>query len=248
MALVLSRFLQVVLMTGLAILVAACSEPVPARPDPGRYTGARAAAPDARPLPGGRIIHCRGRSQDLVKQVRQIARNLEARRIMYNGDGRKLEDCSGIFHQVLIEIARDCPGVEMPVPSAYRSTRDLARWYRERGDFIVIRNPARASDLIRPGAVLFYGQSGRNYTNVSTGDLLRRGTGIEHMGVVMTVDKDAAGRVTSYRLFHGRSSGKIAKTTNYHRLVPSRKSYPPYGNGSQPLVAVAPAVINSRFR
>ncbi len=58
------------------------------------------------------------------------------------------------------------------------------------------------------------------------------------MGVVISVQEDKRGRVVSYRMFHGRKSGNIAKATTHLRHYHS-KSYPAYGNGSQQWVAVA---------
>ena len=70
-------------------------------------------------------------------------------------------------------------------------------------------------------------------------DLFIRGTGINHVGVVVSVSKDAAGNVTSYELFHGhgRTGKTSASVTNYHQSEPSRPVYPPDGNGREQWVA-----------
>jgi len=106
----------------------------------------------------------------------------------------------------------------------------------------LITDPVSQSDLIKPGAVLFYGYGGKAYTQISAQDLFQRGTGINHVGIVTEVEKDAKGKVMNYKLFHGRNPKYPAGITPYHRLVPSRSGNPPLGNGTQPWVAFAPVV------
>ena len=61
------------------------------------------------------------------------------------------------------------------------------------------------------------------------------------MGVVTEVKKNEEGLISSYSLFHGQRPGKLASTTNYHqRAYKNRPNYPPYGNGTEQWVAVAP--------
>lgn len=191
----------------------------------------RAATPGGR---AGASASQPARQQLLGRQVGVIAAGLARQKIMYR-QGPGLRDCSGMFHRVLLGLQKHYPGATLPSARTHRTTRQLARWYHQRG---VLRRPssARQSDhYIRPGTVMFFGRPGA--ARLATGKLLEP-RGIVHMGVVVDVKKDAAGRVVEYGLFHGRSTGKPAAITRYHKR--DHRRYPPYGNGAQPWVAFAP--------
>lgn len=181
-------------------------------------------------------IQCRGRQKDVALPLKQITSRLEAQAIPYNSI--PLSDCSGMFHRVLLMLDSTCPGNAFPSHKQYRSTRQLAQWYHLRGSLVLVHDALSSSDLIKPGAVMFFGKRGRHYKNFTANDLFLRSRGIEHMGVVVDVQKDRKGRVVSYRMFHGRKTGSIAKVT-LHKRQYSSKSYPAYGNGSQQWVAMA---------
>ncbi len=185
---------------------------------------------------------CGDQSIDLAGPVAEIAAALEDSSFLYAV--KPLTDCSGIFHRVLRQMKERCPEQAYPPIETYRDTRSLARWYHEQGRFILIKDALASADLIKPGAVLFYGQQGKKYTDFTAEDLFQRGTGINHMGVVVKVHKDASGQVTSYELFHGHGRpGKTpASTTNYHRRIPTRDTYPPFGNGTEQWIAFATLV------
>lgn len=155
-------------------------------------------------------------------------------------DTVELSDCSGIFHRVLQAMVAQCANLSPPKPSQFRDTRDLARFYHQKGQLVLIQDALEQAQLIKPGAVLFYGYAGVRYQDFSAEDLFARGNGIEHMGVVVSVTRDSEGRVVSYRLFHGRSTGKIAAVTSYHLRRPTRSDLPPLGNWDQQWVAFAP--------
>lgn len=199
-------------------------------------SGARQNAVRSRRAGGGPRI-----SGDIVNAVRLSAAQLERQRIMYR-QGPGLQDCSGIFHQVLRDLKKRLPwvaGVALPDPGTYRSTRQLGRWYHQQGELQLVRNAANQGQLITPGMVLFYGRPRARYSATNPNALFEPG-GIVHMGIVVDVTRDAAGRVTEYGLFHGRSTGKYAKTTRYHKRTHPR--YPPFGNGNEPWVAFAPVI------
>ena len=187
-------------------------------------------------------IDCDGQIIDLAGPVADIAAAIEDSSFLYAV--KPLTDCSGIFHRLLRRMQKRCPDQAYPPIETYRDTRDLARWYHEQGKLILVQDALASADLIKPGAVLFYGQRDSIYTNFTAEELFQRGTGINHMGVVVRVHKDDAGQVTSYELFHGHGRpGKTpASTTNYHRRVPTRPSYPPLGNGTEQWVAFATLV------
>lgn len=58
------------------------------------------------------------------------------------------------------------------------------------------------------------GKSKETYTELT---LERALDEIEHVGVVVSVDRDTSGEISGYSLFHGRSPGKPAGITDYHR-------------------------------
>lgn len=181
-------------------------------------------------------VACKG---DLISAVRATVAALEARSILY-GIG-PLSDCSGIFHRVLLGVKKRFPAYAYPSPGQYRDSRDLARWYHEQGELILVRNAVLQSDLIRPGMALFFGRGGTVYRNFTVKKLLSRQGGIHHVGVVTRVYKDRAGQVVGYELFHGhgRRGRTAASTTRWHKRRPTRAGYPPFGNGRQQLVAAA---------
>lgn len=193
-------------------------------------------------------VDCQGERIDLAEPVRTIAAQLEAEQYAY--DAANIADCSGMFHRVLRAMKGLCPN--HPYPNAYtslrslkyRDTRSLARWYHEQGKLVLIDSlkTLDMARLIKPGAVLFYGYEGQPYRDITLPQLFQPGTGINHMGVVVAVEKDAAGRLTHYHLFHGRNPAYPAGITRYHYLSPTRATYPPLGNGRQPWVAFAPLI------
>ena len=185
------------------------------------------------------LIDCAGKRIDLEEPVKEIAAALEADSLLY--DTKELTDCSGIFHRVLNAMKRRCPDYDYPAVEQYRDTRDLARWYHERGDLILVQDALTSADLIKPGAVLLYGQVDSVYRVFTVEKLLSPKIGINHMGVVVKVDTNASGEVMSYELFHGYGRKGItpASITNWHKREPTRANYPPLGNGREQWVAFA---------
>ncbi|MCI5141312.1 MAG: hypothetical protein D3909_06210 [Candidatus Electrothrix sp. ATG1] len=172
---------------------------------------------------------CKG---GLIPAVLTTVASLEARSILY-GTG-PLSDCSGIFHRVLMGVKKRCPDYKYPPLQQYRDSRDLARWYREQGELIWIKDALKRTDLIRPGMVLFYGHQGS----------------VRHVGVVVSVTMDKKGKMISYNLFHGhgRRGRTAASTTSWHKRKPTRPGYPPFGNGHQRLIAAARIVRPVKHR
>ena len=173
----------------------------------------------------------------LGEPIEAIAKGLEG--VMYNSE--PLSDCSGMFHRVLKSIQERCPNHTTPAPEQARDTRDLARWYHFHGELVLVHDALAMSELIKPGAVLFYGHNAKRYEKFTADDLFgspeKKGY-IEHMGVVVRVERDAEGTITNYHLFHGRRTGKPSKITTWH-VREKKPVHPPYGNGNQQWVAVA---------
>ncbi|MCI5149868.1 MAG: hypothetical protein D3916_10870 [Candidatus Electrothrix sp. MAN1_4] len=182
---------------------------------------------------------CKG---NLIPAVLATITDLEARSILY-GVG-PLSDCSGILHRVLMGVQKRCPEHKYPSLALCRDSRELARWYHEQGELVLIKDAVAQSDLIRPGMVLFFGRTGVRYKNPSSKTLFSSRYGIHHVGVVVRVYKDTRGTVTRYELFHGhgRRGRTKASVTKWHKRRPTRASYPPLGNGRQQLVAAAQIV------
>lgn len=180
---------------------------------------------------------CNGQRIELAAPVREIAAHISADSVMYDRDNPKnFADCSGIFHRLLDSMRVRCADVDLPGKSA-RSSRDLARWFHRKGRLQLIRDPLAATAHLQPGAVLFYGGRGADAT--ATPDVQTVTRGINHVGIVVDVEKNEAGEIINYGLFHGQWLGKTASVTRWHKRDPSRVDYPPYGNGSEPWVAVA---------
>jgi len=185
------------------------------------------------------LAYCGGTRLDLAPPVMTIAQTLSG--LEY--DASKLQDCSGIFHQVINQFQSDyCPNYNYPSVRQARQTRKIAQWYHRRGELILIDDPYEKSQLIKPGAVMFYGYQDKQYENFTAEDLFVLGLGINHMGVVVAVIVDEQGQVVNYKLFHGRRPGYPSQITQFHRRQQRRENYPPFGNGREQWVAIAPLV------
>lgn len=181
---------------------------------------------------------CNG-GENLAVPLQQIANNISADSVWYDKDNpQNMADCSGIFHRVIDSLKKRCPDVPIPT-KASRSSRSLAAWFHEQGRLTLIQDAAKNADLLKPGAIIFYGGKGAVAAGTLTIEELTKPGGINHVGYIVDVERDASGTLTNYHLFHGQWVGKMASVTKWHKLDPGRANYPPYGNGSEPLVAVA---------
>ncbi|MCP4654840.1 MAG: hypothetical protein GY856_05405 [bacterium] len=173
---------------------------------------------------------------DFARAVISIAEDLQGQKLIYSSRPEDLRDCSGIFHRVLERLRQRCRAITGPEHRSVRSSRAIAAWYAEHGNLVVIKDALDQDHLITPGAVMFYGRRNQRYSRISRKKALED---VEHVGMVTSVERDGAGNVVSYRLFHGRSDRKPAAITDYHTRLPTRAHYPPLGNGAQPWIAVA---------
>lgn len=172
---------------------------------------------------------------NVARQTVSIAMDLSGRNLAYSAKAKDFRDCSGVFHRFINELRKSCPGITGPDKSD-RSSRRIAQWYAFNGRLFLIQNVFEQDWMIRPGAVMFYGQRRKHYRNVTLGTALKE---IGHIGIVTSASRSPSGKVLSYELFHGRSRGKPAAITTYHKRSPVRKGYHPLGNADQQLIGIA---------
>lgn len=156
--------------------------------------------------------------------ARRVAWSLAAQRIPYSSED--FADCSAMAHRLLDQLVDRCDGATKPTVLEARSAQAIAGWYADQGLLLSISDPLDADEALVPGALAFFGPPGR--AEATADDIF-------HVGVVVSVTRDAVGQVESYRMFHGRRPGKVASVTGWHR----RDASPPLGNGTERLVAVA---------
>lgn len=174
------------------------------------------------------------------KVVYSIADSLMGLRIMYSNNPDRLADCSGIFHRFLLSLKRQCGQLDLPPIENARSSRAIARWYADRGKLAVVTNALVQSHLIKPGKVLFFGHRWTKYDKLSLADVLSQ---TYHLAICVEVTHDRNGVVQSYKLFHGRRTGKTAMITDWHKRRPSRANLPALGNWDEQLIGIAPVFI-----
>lgn len=181
---------------------------------------------------------CDKDKEAFINDLRQFTQELEDQKIKYNA--AQLSDCSGIFFRITRRLQDNCPKRSYPSTGKLRSTKDIASWYHEKGKLKLIEDISKATHLIQPGTVIFYGQRDKRYSNFDIDDLTSS-SGIEHVGIVTAIEMQDK-QLQSYTLFHGRSNGIIASHTKHHtaqKKIRNGKTYPAFGNGRQEIVAIA---------
>jgi len=258
----LCRLIKISLVICSCIIVAACATSSPERPtsDPAAET-----AREPETIVNGDMASimsslgsasCSGGT--LAVTLNGIARSVENQRLLY--DIKELSDCSGIFHRVMNQFNAQCPGPQYP-SIAYRDTRAIAKWYANKQQIVWINNPLQQDNLIRVGAVMFFGQGGVHYAPSQLGTHLMYTVdkGINHVGIVTEV-KMVDGHVEQYWMLHGHGQrGKTAagvtsttyedhsgktKYNNQNRNYVSQRDgeMTPYGNWNEQWVGVAPVL------
>jgi len=180
---------------------------------------------------------CSDENFDFEKTILQLANNLSG----YTYSRDSLTDCSGMFHKMLSGLGRRCSNAKFPKIGDARSTRGIAKWYEEKDALHILRDPINQSDLIQPGAVMFYGYGWRldknNYETMTIDTLAKQDVGINHVAVVTSVNR-VNGELESYEIFHGRNPSEKSGITD-SKKVNSDPKLPPYGNYDEPWLAVA---------
>ena len=219
-------------------------------------------------------VSCAGQVRDLGAILSPIASKMVAQKIPYSQQAAgEWRDCSGNFLRLSSYLAEACPELNgslvatkgiadykrganntATATAAARTTRGIAKWYSQNGRFTPVyydrgNRAAVASHrhLIRPGAVLWFSRTAPKRSAGLTPLFARQ---INHMGTVISVQRNQNGDVVGYSMYHGRRPGKRATITEKHywdwpRAYTSRgQSYPPLGYWKQYLVgigSIAPA-------
>ena len=193
-----------------------------------------------------------GISDDKIGSVlSSISKNLEAKQLAYVSS--KMQDCSGIFHQLKDSIQQRLPALaqgggsfQYPSPSQVRSSRQIADWYHKNNNLLIVQDAMASRNSIRPGSVMFYGKSGKKFSNIDIDMLTDRNNNftsngaIQHIAVVTEVISDENGNVLSYTIMHGRNKSVHASRSGSKAVQSLRtKGLPPFGNWKQQLVAIA---------
>ena len=176
-----------------------------------------------------------------------LSQDLEAQQLEYRSDLG--QDCSGIYHKVKDMVQRkmkelgDKSKYHYPTYAEDRDSRAVAKWYHNNNNLYIVQDAKADGNKIRPGTVMFYGQTDKQYSNPSIDELTTRGVGIMHIAVVTKVEKDDAGNVTKYTIMHGRNTKYTASRTGGNcdcgGSTAKQHAKFPFGNWNQPWVAMA---------
>lgn len=180
-----------------------------------------------------------------------ISESLEAKRLAYVSS--QMQDCSGIFHQLKDSIQQRLPSLaqeggsfQYPSPSQIRSSRQIADWYYKNNNLLIVEDAMASRNSIRPGSVMFYGKSGKKFSDIDIDMLTDRkdnfttNGAIQHIAVVTAVKTDDNGNVIEYTIMHGRNKRVHASRSGSKAVQSLRtKGLPPFGNWKQQLVAIA---------
>ena len=142
-----------------------------------------------------------------------------------------------------------------------RTTKNTAEWYVRRRLFVPIyadrqgnergvasRDLDRHRHWFRPGTVVWYGNTTISKKECRASEDCRAEliSHIDHMGVIASVEYDEDGNPINYLLYHGRNEERDNGITEYHKW--DNKGRPPFGNGNQYVIGVAPIVKARRRR
>ncbi len=217
-------------------------QPIQEQPQPTAPLTPNVATEDIRIDASGKI--CLD-EQELSLKLTLLSEKMEKDSLMYdNKNAARLQDCSGIFHQIAKKVGTWCEDYQYPQPNEVRDSRSIAGWYHKKNSLTIIKDPFVQRNLIQPGVVMFFGQSGKKYENLipemlyATSDYSQRGI-VGHIGVVTEVKKDTNGDVESYVMMHGRRPGVTAQRSHYHSIKPPRLGYPILGNWEQQWVGIS---------
>jgi len=178
-----------------------------------------------------------------------ISQNLENKQLAYVSS--LMQDCSGIFHQLKDSLQTRLPSLaegsqfQYPSVSVARSSRQIADWYHKNNNLLIVQDPLKSKNSIRPGSVMFYGKSGQKFNNITIDMLTDRNNNytsngaIQHIAVVTAVTVDENGDVVDYTIMHGRRPGRHAKRTGSKEVQSPNRTLPAFGHWKQQWVGIA---------
>lgn len=182
---------------------------------------------------------CIADEKTFSQKLTAFAEGIEKKQIMYNSEN--LSDCSGIFLRSIEFVRTQCANFQYPSLSTSKDSRAIAKWYNDQKNFIAITDPMEQRNLIKTGAVMYFGKAKKLYTSPTIEQLTApypKGI-VEHIGIVTEVQRDANNNVTGYAMFHGRRPGVTAQRTFYHSIKPPYLGGPILGNWSQQWVGIS---------
>lgn len=229
------------------------AEPMPAAADttaqPAPETPEEPAPEEPAPAAPGTDLGTRSVSENKLTTVLEtVAREMEAKNLAYVSSLG--QDCSGIYHQIKDSIQAHIPALRDPAKYHYppfrpdRDSRQVAHWYHRHNNLHIVQDALADANKIRPGSVMFYGQTDKTYNNPTIEQLTTRGVGIMHVAVVTSIETDDAGNLTAYTIMHGRNTKWPASRTGGNCDCPKKGLHKqhvkfPFGNWNQAWVAVA---------
>ena len=205
--------------------------------------------PEPAPVAPSGSLGNRSVSEDKLTTVLEtVAREMEEKKLAYVIELG--QDCSGIFHQIKDSVQVRIPALRDPAKYIYppfrpdRDSRQIAHWYHRHNNLHIVRDALADAHRIRPGSVMFYGQTDKTYRNPTIEQLTTRGEGIMHVAVVTSIETDDTGNLTAYTIMHGRNKRHHASRTGGNCDCPKKGLHRqhvnfPFGNWNQPWVAVA---------
>ncbi len=184
---------------------------------------------------------CFTNDDEISLQLTLMAEQMERDSLWYNNrEPAKLQDCSGIFHRISRYVKGKCENYKYPDPKVARDSRTLSGWFYDQENLKLVEDPVADRNLIRPGSVMFFGGTGKRFSNLTIEQLSAPYPNgiVEHIGVVTEVNKNDEGEVVGYVMMHGRRPGVFAQRSHYHNIDPPRLGYPPLGNWNQQWIAI----------
>ena len=198
---------------------------------------------------------------------------MSGQKIIYTqAPGDEWRDCSGNFLRLSSRIATLCPTVTMaapagitkyvhggnnkrPAPADARTTRGLAKWYDDKGMFVPVYYDGVDKDSappelvafrnqIKPGTVFWFSPQVPARAQGKTHLYKNAGGIINHMGTVVSINKNSNGEVVGWDMYHGQNARKHNGITS-HLWEKSGRSRPvPQGGyGQQRIVGFAEFLI-----
>lgn len=191
-------------------------------------------------MPGALQIEYKGEIINLAAPLNIAAAKITQDSLRYLGTDT-LADPAGIVHRMFSSMKKEnFSDLKFPDHVEDRESWEIADWFCKEGLLTMMNKGANVDEYIKVGTILFYGGRGVDFRDSSSQKLFHRG-GINHVGVVCSVERDEEGGLISYGVFHAQRPGLIAKITQ-ERMgeYSAEKEYMAYSYQNNQLLAVAP--------